>query len=290
MGIVLAEKRYGKSETRLVRITREGATHHIKDLNVSIVLEGDFGDAYVKGDNANVVPTDTQRGTVFAFARQAPVGEIEEFALRLGRHFVDDLEPVHRARVAIEEQPWARVSVDGAAHPHAFVRQGEEKRLATVTCAPGRAWVVAGLRDLVLLKSAGSEFRGYFRDRYTTLEETGERILATAVTARWRYAHLDVDWAAGYAEARRLLIETFAARHSRSLQQTLYAMGEAVLEARPEIAEVRLEMPNKHHFVVDLSPYGLDNDNQVFYAADRPYGMIEGVVAREDGPEPGLAW
>jgi urate oxidase len=291
--IVLGENQYGKAETHMVRVTkggRDGSVHEIKDVNVSIALAGDFAASHTEGDNANVVPTDTQKNTVYAFAKEAPVGEIEEFALRLGRHFVRDFAAVQRARVSIEEYPWARIDVGGRPHPHAFVRAGSERRLATVTCTSDGEWVVAGLADLVLLKSTGSEFRGYPKDRYTTLAETSDRVLATAVEARWRYANLEVDWAVAFTETRRLMIEAFAETHSLALQQTLYRMGVAVLTARPEVAEIRMSMPNKHHFAVDLSPFGLENDNEVFHAADRPYGLIEGTVTRDDASDPGLAW
>jgi urate oxidase len=180
--------------------------------------------------------------------------------------------------------------VGGRPHPHAFARAGAEKRLSTVTYTKDGAWVVSGLTDLILLKSTGSEFRGYPKDRYTTLEETRDRVLATAVVARWRYDRLDVDWGAAFTQARAALIEAFAAKHSLALQQTLYAMGSAALKARPEIAEIRLSLSNKHHFVVDLSPFGLKNDNEVFYASDRPYGLIEGTVTRDDASEAGQAW
>jgi urate oxidase len=290
MTIVLGDNQYGKAETHLVRVTRDGVTHEIKDVTVAIALAGDFESSHIDGDNSNIVPTDTQKNTVFAFAKEAPVGEIEEFALRLARHFVDEFAPVRRARVSIEEYAWARISVSGRPHPHAFAREGEEKRLASVTCTKDGAWVVSGLSGLVLLKSTGSEFRGYPKDRYTTLEETRDRVLATAVAARWRYDRLDNDWGAAFAQARSALIEAFAAKHSLALQQTLYAMGSAALTARPEIAEIRLSLSNKHHFVVDLSPFGLKNDNEVFYASDRPYGLIEGTVTRDDAPEPGQAW
>ncbi len=290
MTIVLGDNQYGKAETHLVRVTRVGATHDIKDINVSIALAGDFDASHMAGDNSNVVPTDTQKNTVFAYAKDAPVGEIEDFALRLARHFVDDFVAVRRARVTIEEYAWARIKAAGEPHPHAFMRTSAEKRLVTVTCTGDEGWVVSGLSDLVLLKSTGSEFWGYPRDRYTTLEETRDRVLATAVVARWRYAVDKVDWGAAFAQTRSALIEAFALKHSLALQQTLYAMGEAALKARPEIAEIRLALPNKHHFVVDLSPFGLENDSEVFYAADRPYGLIEGTVMRDDAPEPGLAW
>src|SRR6266851_8549416 len=289
MTIVLGDNQYGKAETHLVRVTRDGATHDIKDVSVSIALAGDFDASHTAGENRNIVPTDTQKNMVFAFAKD-PVGEIEDFGLRLARHFVDEFATVHRARVSIEEYPWTRINVGGRPHPHAFVRGGSEKRLAMVTCTKHDAWVVSGISDLVLLKSTGSEFWGYPKDRYTTLEETRDRVLATAVVARWRYAAEKVDWGAAFAQTRSALIEAFAIKHSLALQQTLYAMGEAALKTRPEIAEIRLALPNKHHFVVDLSPFGLENDSEVFYAADRPYGLIEGTVMRDDAPEPGLAW
>ena len=282
-GIVLGDNQYGKAETHVVRVTRSGAKDDIKDLTVSVALAGDFAATHLTGDNSKVVPTDTQKNTVFAFARDG-IDEIESFGLRLARHFVAEFEAVERSRVAIEEHPWDRI--DG----HAFVRAGSEKRLATVTCTKDAAWVVSGLTDLVVLKSAGSEFWGYPRDRYTTLQETKDRILATAVTARWRYRDAEHDWGRSFTDTRRLLLETFARQHSLSLQQTLYAMAERVLTSRPEIVEIRMSMPNKHHFVVDLSPFGLDNENEVFYAADRPYGLIEGAVMRENAPEAGLAW
>jgi urate oxidase len=210
--------------------------------------------------------------------------------LRLGRHFVSDHRAVHRARVTIAEQPWARITVDGKAHPHAFARDGSELRLAAVTCTENAAWVVSGITGLTLLKSAGSEFWGYREDHYTTLPETRDRMLATAVEARWRFAGESADWMEAHQKARRALVETFATKHSLSLQQTLYAMGEAVLEARPDIAEIRLSMANKHHFVVDLEPFGLNNENEVFYASDRPYGLIEGTVTRDDVSPADDAW
>jgi urate oxidase len=288
MTIRLGDNQYGKAETHVVRVTR-GAKHELKDMTVSIALAGDFAATHLTGDNSHVVPTDTQKNTVFAFAKD-PVGEIEDFALRLARHFVSDHRAVQRARVAIAEQPWARITVAGRPHPHAFEKDGSEQRLTAVTCTEDSEWVVSGITGLTLLKSTGSEFRGYRQDHYTTLPETRDRVLATAVDARWRYAGEDVDWMAARREARRLLVETFATKHSLSLQQTLYAMGEAVLEARPEIAEIRLSMPNKHHFVVDLQPFGLNNENEVFYASDRPYGLIEGTVTRDDVEPADQAW
>jgi urate oxidase len=292
MAITFGDNQYGKAEVRLVRVTRDGDRHQIKDLNVSTSLRGDFADAHLAGDNAKVVATDTQKNTVYAFAQQYGVGEIEEFGLRLGRHFVDSSEWVTGAQVRIEEYGWDRITVDGADHGHAFSRVGGGTRTTVVTIDGSSAWVVTGLTDLVVLKSTGSEFWGFPRDRYTSLGETTDRILATAVTARWRYASVDasLDWGKAYAGVRRIMLESFAVKHSLALQQSLYYMGEQVLLAHPEVAEIRMSMPNKHHFLVDLSPFGLANENEVYYAADRPYGLIEGTVTRDDAPDAGRAW
>jgi urate oxidase len=294
MSIVLGGSQYGKAETRVVRIYRDGPEHQIRDLNVSTALRGDFDAAHLHGDQANVLPTDTQKNTAFAYATEHGDGEIEDYALALSRHFVEDVEPVLMARVDVDEYRWDRMTVGGQPHPHAFVRSGQEIRMASaiVGGSGGRAdaWVLSGLRDLIVLKSAGSEFAGFRTDRYTTLAETHDRILATSLTARWRYARPEADWAAVYAGVRQLLLERFAAVHSLALQQSLWEMGRAVLDAYADIAEIRLSAPNKHHFLVDLAPFGLDNPGEVFHADDRPYGLIQCAVQRDDAPPAGPVW
>lgn len=290
MGIVLGPNQYGKAEIRLVAVDRSSPRHALRDLTVGTSLRGDFDGAHYDGDNAHVLPTDTQKNTAYAFAKQAPIGEIEDFALRLGRHFIDTQEPVRGARILVEEHAWARIPVDGEGHDHSFHRAGEEKRTAAVTLQGGEAHVVSGLSDLVVLKSTGSEFWGYPKDKYTTLAETNDRILATAVTARWRYLHTDVDWGKSFESIRSTMLEAFATTHSLALQQSLYEMGKAALDEHPEVAEVRLSLPNKHHFLVDLQFCGLENDNEVFFAADRPYGLIEGIVKRDDVDDEPQAW
>ncbi|OLB67228.1 MAG: urate oxidase [Actinobacteria bacterium 13_2_20CM_2_72_6] len=284
MAIVLGANRYGKAETRIVRIARDGARHELTDLNVSVTLAGDLDATHRSGDNANVLPTDSQKNAVYAFAREHGIGEIEDFALRLARHFVDTQPAIDRARVAVDRYGWHRLG------DHSFQRDGGPTRTASVSYDGTGAWVVSGVTDLVLLNSTGSEFRGFVQDPYTTLPETGDRILATAVTAHWRHRTATGDWARSHRETQRLLVEAFVDTYSRSLQQTLYAMGQRVLEKRPELVEVRLALPNKHHFLVDLAPFGLDNPGEVYFAADRPYGLIEGTALRDDAPPPGLAW
>jgi len=289
MAIVLGPNRYGKAETRLLRVVRDTARHTLRDLNVSTALSGDFAAAHVDGDQAHVLPTDTQKNTVFAFARTVGVGEIEEFGTALARHFVDDVAPVTGADVRIEEYTWDRIATDGqgagCGHDHAFTRSGREIRTTEVVVGPDGLHVVSGLKDLVLLKSTGSEFAGFLVDQLTTLPETHDRVLATALTARWTYADAavdtGVDWAAAYAHIRAVLLDRFAEVHSLALQQSLWEMGRGVLEELPEVSSIELVAPNIHHVAADLGPFGLDNPGEVFHVTDRPYGLIEVTVQRD---------
>jgi urate oxidase len=296
MAIVLGANQYGKAENRVVRIYRDSPRHEIRDLNVSTALRGDFSAAHLAGDQSQVLPTDTQKQTVYAYAKEKGIGEIEDFALVLGRHFVHDVEPVLGCRIEIDDYAWDRILVDGREHDHSWTRRGSEVRTTILTIdtdgtsGAAEETLVSGLKDLVLLKSTGSEFSGFLTDDYTVLAPTNDRIMATSLTARWRYTGTDIDWAASYAAIRRLMLEQFALVHSLALQQTLYEMGRTVLEARPEVAEIKFSAPNKHHFVYDLSPFGLDNPNEVFNAADRPYGLIQATVLRDDAPPAGRAW
>jgi urate oxidase len=294
MAIHLGANQYGKAESRVVRIYRDTPRHQIRDLNVSSALRGRFEDAHITGNQAEVLPTDTQKNTAFAFAKEKGVGAIEDFALTLGDHFLEATPAADGARVAIEEYPWERILVDGQEHDHSFVRSGSGIRSTIVNVegrgAERRAHVVSGIHDLTVLKSTGSEFHGFRKDKYTTLPETDDRILATSLVARWRYDHTEVDWDKSYDEIKGLLLEQFARIHSYALQQTLYGMGEAVLERHPEVAEIKFSAPNKHHFLVDLSPFEVENPGEVFIAADRPYGLIEATVVRDDASDAGSAW
>jgi urate oxidase len=287
MRTVLGDNQYGKAETRIVRVDR-GDTHSITDLNVTTTLAGDLQATHETGDNSGVLPTDSQKNAVYAFARDG-IGEIEDFGLRLARHFVDTTPTIHRARVHIEQYTWQRLTVHGGPAHHSFARAAGT-RTASVTYDGTGAWVVSGIGDLTVMNTTDSEFHGYHKDAYTTLPETSDRILATAVSARWRHAQAQGDWAAVHETAREHLLAAFADTYSYSLQQTLRAMGDRVLQNCPELVEVRLSLPNKHHFLVDLSPFDLDNPGEVFFAADRPYGLIEGTVLSEDAPDAGLAW
>ncbi|WP_375430841.1 factor-independent urate hydroxylase [uncultured Friedmanniella sp.] len=295
MGIVLGTNQYGKAENRIVRIYRDTPRHEIRDVNVSTALRGDFAPAYTHGDQSDVLPTDTQKHTAYAYAKEKGLLSIEDYGLALARHFVEDVEPVQGARVEIEEFAWERVVIDGVEHDHTWTRKGSEVRTASVTVEgtgdDQQVWITGGLKEMVILKSTGSEFTGFLTDPYTTLAPTNDRVMATSLTAKWRFTEsTEIDWEATYAGIKQILVRHFAELHSLALQQTLHEMGRAVLEAYGFIAEIRFSAPNKHHFVYDLSPFGLDNPGEVFHADDRPYGLIQATVIRDDAPDAGPAW
>jgi urate oxidase len=290
MGIILGTNQYGKAENRVVRIVRDAPRHDIRDLNVTTAVRGRFGPAYLEGDQSNVLPTDTQKNTAFAYAKSFGIPTIEEYGLALARHFVHDVESIEGARIEIEEFAWERVTVDGTEHDHTWVRRGQETRTAMITVDESGEHVIGGFKDLVLLKSTGSEFAGFLKDEYTTLPETHDRVLATSLVARWRFGTTDVDWDAVYLAVKAMMVREFATLQSLALQQTLWHMGRAVIEASPAIVEVRLSAPNKHHFVVDLAPFGLENPGEVFIAADRPYGLVEAQMLRDDAPPVDETW
>ena len=290
MTTFLGSNQYGKAENRVVRIYRETDRHEIRDLNVSTAMRGPFDPAHLIGDQSNVLPTDTQKNTAFAFAKSHGIDSIEHYGLELARHFVRDIEPVRGARIEIEEFAWERAVVDGVPHDHTWMRAGRETRTAAVTVDATGEYVIGGFKDLVILKSTGSEFAGFLKDEYTTLQETKDRVMATSLVAKWRFASSDVDWDAVYPEVKAIMVHEFATLQSLALQQTLWHMGKAVIEQIPSIVEVRLTAPNKHHLVVDLAPFGLENHGEVFIAADRPYGLIEAQVLRDDAPAAHDAW
>jgi urate oxidase len=280
----LTWNRYGKSRVRLVKVRRTRDPHEIVDLTIDVQLEGAFEAVYVTGDNAPCIATDTMKNTVYALARQDPIEHVEAFAARLAHHFAAQ-PAVARARINVVEHRWMRLSVGGRSHPHAFMQDGGEQWTAVVTSDAAATEVEAGIANLVVLKTTESAFSGFPRDSYTTLPETEDRILATSVTASWKYRAGTADYSAR-DRIRTALVETFAAHQSRSVQHTLYAMADAALSACADADEITLSLPNRHHLLVDLAPFGLDNPNEIFVATDQPYGLIEATVARtrDQGP------
>jgi urate oxidase len=270
---MLGWNRYGKSRVRLVKVDRSKPQHELIDLTIDVQLEGAFDSVYTDGDNAACLPTDTMKNTVYALARRMPIDHVERFASRLADHF-STKRGVSKVIITAAEQPWARVSA------HAFAQAGAEQWTCVATRAASATEIVSGVTNLVLLKTTDSAFADFPRDEYTTLPETRDRILATSMTATWTYRPQTTDFGVR-ARIRAALVDTFAAHHSESVQHTLNAMGEAALAAAGDITDITLTLPNRHHLLVDLKPFGLDNPNEIFVATDQPFGVIEATIRRQ---------
>jgi urate oxidase len=287
----LGENRYGKSQIRLVTVRRGPDRHHLRDLTVDVSLAGDFEAAHAAADNANVIATDTMKNTVYALARDRFTGSAEAFGLELARHFA--AQPVvHRASITLREHGWSRVDVDGAPAPDAFLRSGQLVRLSTVSVegdpggsTVGPATVEAGLEDLTVMKTTKSGFSGFARDRFTTLAEVDDRLMATKITATWGYRAGIADggafdFEAAWEHARAALLRSLAEHFSPSVQASIWIMASAMMDAEASIDWVRMVLPNLHHWTVDLSPFGLDNPGEVFVATTEPHGLIDATVHR----------
>jgi urate oxidase len=277
---MLAQSAYGKSRVRLVQVRRRGDRHDLHDLTVAIQFKGQYDEAYTDGDNTAVLPTDTMKNTVYALAAREPVGDPERLGLALAHRFLDRNPRLVRARIDLTEHLWRRIPRGEREHDHAFVRTGPETRTATVQSHRRRTIVGAGIADLLVLKTADSAFDNFMQDEYTTLPPTRDRIMATSLTATWRYRDADVDFTPVWNAVRRMLLDVFAEHQSESVQHTLYAMGQAVLDSVEAVTAIRLVMPNKHHIPFDLSRLGLPNQNEIFVPTDEPYGLIEATLAR----------
>jgi urate oxidase len=276
--IELGSNRYGKRSIRLVRVVR-GPVHRVRDVTVDVSLEGAFDAAFTDGDNASVIATDTMKNTVYGLAPEHFRGAIETFAMAVARHFLE-APPVERATVTVREHAWEPIETAAGSAADAFRRSGAATRTAVVTADGGDQVVDSGVEDLVVMKTARSAFSGFPRDRYTTLPEVRDRIMATRVTATWRNADTAADWDDRHALLLRTLLATFADHHSESVQHSIWLIGNAMLEVEPGIAEVTMRLPNLHHWLVDLAPFGGANAGELFVATSEPYGLIEATVRR----------
>jgi len=279
--IELAANRYGKAAIRIVRVGRDTMPHTLRDLTVSIALEGDFTAAHTDGDNRHVVATDTMKNTAYAFAAEHLTGAIETYATSLARHFLEEPQ-VDRVIVNVREHAWHPIDVAGAPAPDAFLRSGEGTRVATVAATRDEVTVEAGVGDLVVMKTTRSAFAGFPRDRFTTLAETDDRLMATKLTAIWTYDSPDLDHDRVWRDARATLLEIFADHDSPSVQASIWIMAKAMLERHAQIEQIRMVLPNLHHWTVDLSTFGVANDRQVYISTTEPHGLIEATVRRSE--------
>lgn len=281
MPVRIIQDSYGKSRVRLIKVARDAGRHELQNLTVNIALEGDFAAIHTEGDNAKCLPTDTMKNTVYALAGQTrEIEPIETFGCRLAKHFLDNNPQVSRVIIDIFEHAWKRMKFDGREHDHSFIRGSNEKRTAKITASRNAVVVESGVEDLIVLKTTGSGFVGYIKDEYTTLPETTDRIFSSAVKAVWRYAEPDAATDDTFDAIRRRILEVIAGHDSLSVQHTLYAMGQAVLDEFAEIEEIAFSLPNIHCLPVDMTKFGQANDNRIFVPTDEPHGLIEARLAR----------
>jgi urate oxidase len=280
--IALAENSYGKSRVRLAKVKRHPDHHDFREWSIEILLKGDFESCFVDGDNSSILPTDTMKNTVYSLARSSSAECMEDFGKELVAYFLGRNPQVSAVRVALSEKSWQHLHVSGKPHPTTFVQLGSERQTAEIATARNMAPSVrSGFENLVIMKTADSAFAGFMKDPLTTLPETTDRLFATSVRARWNYSSPDLTFVALRSSVRDILLSVFASHSSKSVQHTLFAMGERVLANVSEIADIELTMPNKHYLLADLSRFGQDNPNEIFVPIDEPHGTIEARLRRQ---------
>jgi urate oxidase len=281
MSVKIIHDNYGKARVRLMKVARQDERHELQSITVKIAFEGDFTEVHTVGDNSQVLPTDTMKNTVYTLAQQTrEIEEIEDFARRLTDYFLTNNAQVTRVVIEIYEKAWTRIAVGGEPHLHSFIKGNEEKHTTKVSATRDGTTIESGVEDLIVLKTAKSGFVGFIKDRYTTLPEVTDRILATSIKASWIYANSNAATGDLWRDVRQTIIETFAEHDSLSVQHTLYAMGEAVLEKYSDIAEIAFSLPNIHCLPIDFTRFGLENDNRIFVPTDEPHGLIEARLSR----------
>ena len=292
----LAAARYGKDNIRLCKVERdeESKTQTVVEMTVCVLLEGEIETSYTEADNSVVVATDTMKQTTYIMAKQNPVTPPELFASILGTHFVETYKHIHTAHISIIQHRWTRMTVEGKPHPHSFFRDGAEKRLVNVDVIEGKGIDIrSGISELLVLKSTGSEFHGFYKNDFSILQDTHDRILSTSVDAGWQWktftgtdevkkevAKFDETW----SKVREITFRLFATEQSASVQNTMYKMCGEILAAQPLVNDVDYSLPNKHYFEIDLSwHHGLKNtgkDAEVYAPQSDPNGLIECTVSR----------
>jgi len=276
----LQSNRYGKARVRIFKKIKKDGAHVPKELDVKTLLEGDFGDSYLKDDNKKVIATDSIKNTTNVIAFNQLGTETEPFAIALCEHYLKKYSQVTSVNVETLERVWERQIVDGKPSGTNFVSSGKGIPW-TLTVAPRDSIeTTSGVRELVVLKTSGSAWEDFLRDDFTTLPDANDRLLATSLTASWVYEKTPASYATANAKIIQAMLEVFSTRFSPSVQSTQYHMGEAALNACPEISRISLTMPNLHYLVIDLTPFHIKNDKELFVPTDAPQGWIEATVVR----------
>jgi len=276
----LSQFTYGKGRVRVMRVKRDTARHEVRELNTQVMLEGDFSASFTSSDNSKVIATDSIKNIVNVVARDNPALESEDFAGAVADYFLDHYPHVSKVSFTSHETKWTRLNVDGAQHDHAFSLDSNGQPTVRLTAVRGSRTIVSGLAAYTFLKTTESGWVAYLMDDVTTLKETTDRIFSTAMNASWTWAGKPASYPAANAKILGAMLKVFATTYSPSVQNSLYLMGAAALEAVPEIANISLACPNKHYIPINMAPFGRDNPNNVFLPTDEPHGQIECTVSR----------
>ena len=278
--MALVSKTYGKGRVRVMRVFRDGERQEVRELTVRAMVEGNFSGAFTDADNSTSLCTDTVKNVVNIVARGELATGTEDFCKAVAKRLLERYDSVEKATVTGHETVWKRLSFDGTPHPHAFTLDANGKPFAKVVMTDIDTSVKSGVSGFTFLKSTQSGWMNYIKETYTTLPETDDRIAATSMEASWRWNARPANYAKSNALILDTMLKVFATTYSYSLQDSLYRMGMAALEAVPEISEISLACPNKHYILANLTPFGMDNPNHVFVATDEPHGQIECTVGR----------
>jgi len=279
--VPLIKNRYGKGRVRVMRIHRDGDRQEVSQLNVKAMMEGDFARTYTHGDNANTVSTDTIKNVVNIVARENSGLCTEEFCGVLTKKYLDTYPQIASVALTVHETKWSRLSFGGKPHPHSFVLDSNGQPTVEVLSIRGGATTMSsGIDGFTFMKSTQSGWENYVKDRFTTIPPTADRMCATSMVASWKWSGKPLNYPAANSKILDTVLEVFSMTYSKSVQDSLYRMGEAALAAVPEISEISMACPNMHFIPINLSAFGLDNNNDVFLPTDEPHGQIECTVGR----------
>ncbi len=274
---------YGKHQVRVSKVIRPRKSapnqeeHLFLEASVNVELTGDFQKSFTDGDNSSVVATDTCKNTVYVVAKDTDFTTIEELAVAIAEHFINQYSHVDHCQIAITEQVWSRLQDC----PHAFTARDRATPFTEVTLQRGGSCQVSsGVKHLLIAKTTESGFVDFHRDEYRTLADTDDRILATELAAKWDYSSLPSEYSVARETILEALMKKFIDHYSRSVQETLYFMGQGAIDACEAISDITLTMPNKHHLLFNLAPFNRENENEIFVATDEPFGYINGTVSR----------
>ncbi len=276
----LIKNKYGKGRVRVMRIHREGDRHEVSQLDVKAMIEGDFARAYTDADNHTSVSTDTIKNVVNVIARENTGLSAEEFCQVLAKKYLDLYPQIATVSVTAHETKWSRLGIGGKPHPHSFVLDSNGKPFVEITATRGGASMTSGIDGFTFMKSTQSGWENFYEDAFSTIQPTNDRMCATSMVASWKWSAKPASYPAANAKILDTLLEVFATTYSPSVQNSLYRMGEAALAAVPEISEISMACPNIHYILMNLTAFGLDNNNDLFLPTDEPHGQIECTVGR----------